>query len=175
MRVFERNIILVQLEKIKNADSIRIGRAADLIWIAFKSKDGTKYALHLQTFFRFCDSEKVLIADGDKYKPTSFIEGAPSFSAETFEWDKQGNNLMDEWISKYQSPLLNKLIVKEVSVNLYGDLEIIFNQNITLTVLIDSTSSDECWRFFEVHSQKPHLVVTGEGIEDLEDFLNESN
>lgn len=174
MRLFERNIILEQLEKMKNADNIKIGRAANLIWIAFKSKNDGEYALHLQTFFRFCDSEKVLIADGDKYKPISLIEDAPAFSVENFEWDKQGNNLFDEWISKHQSTLLNKLIVKEVNVNPYGDLEIIFSQNITLTVLLDTTSTDECWRFFEFHSKKPHLVVTGEGIQNPEDFSNDS-
>lgn len=175
MRFFERNIILEQLKKIINADNIKIGRAADLIWIAFHSRDGREYALHLQTFFRFCDSEKVLIADCDKYQPISLIENEPSFLLEKFEWDKRGNNLLDEWIDKYQSNLINKLIVKEVKVNLYGDLEIIFNQNIILTVLIETTSSDECWRFFECHSNKPHLVVTGEGIQKPEDFSNDAS
>lgn len=165
MRLFERNIISVQLEKIKNADNIKIGRVADLIWIAFKSKNGREYALHLQTFFRFCDSEKVLIADGDKYNPISLIEATPSFSLENFEWDKQGSNLIDEWISKSQSTLINKLTVKEVKVNPYGDLEIIFSQNITLTVLLDTTSRDECWRFFEKDTDdREDIIVLGNTI-----------
>lgn len=175
MRLYEKNIILEQLKKIINADNIKIGRAADLIWIAFHSRDDREYALHLQTFFRFCDSEKVLIADCDKYQPVSFIKEAPSFLPENFEWDKQGNNLFDEWIHKYQSNLISKLAVKEVKVNSYGDLKIIFNKNIILTVLIETTSSEECWRFFEYHSKKPHLVVTGEGILNPEDFSNDAN
>lgn len=175
MKLFERTIISEQLKKIINTHNIKIGRAANLIWIAFHSRDGREYALHLQTLFRFCDGEKVLIADGDKYQPIKSIKDAPAFLPENFEWDKQGNNLLDEWVSSCQSTLINKLIVKDVKVNPYGDFEIIFSQNITLSVLIDTTSNDECCRFFEYHSKKPHLVVTGEGIQNPEDFSSDAN
>lgn len=173
MKLSERNIIITQLEVIKGAKNIKVGRAANLIWIAFEGINKKNYAIHLQTFFRFCDGQKVLITDSDKYQPTALARVNPKFDAQNFEWDVQGNNLLDQWVSEFQK-ILYSLLVETVDINTLGDLEICFNHDITLTVLLDSTSSDECWRFFEWHSKKPHLVITGRGIEDLEEYLYES-
>lgn len=53
MALLEINTIKERIDKVKGAKNIRIGRAADLIWIAMQGTDGKDYALHLQTFFDF--------------------------------------------------------------------------------------------------------------------------
>ena len=71
MTLLEINAIKECIDKAKGANKIKIGRSADLIWIAMKGVDGKDYALHMQTFFRFFNNEEVLITDMDKYQPIS--------------------------------------------------------------------------------------------------------
>ena len=71
MTLLEINAIKECIDKAKGANKIKIGRSADLIWIAVKGVDGKDYALHMQTFFRFCKNEEALITDMDKYRPIS--------------------------------------------------------------------------------------------------------
>lgn len=168
MTLLEINTIKERIDKMKGAKNIRIGRAADLIWIAMKGTDGKDYALHLQTFFRCCNEEEVLITDMDKYQPIS-----PMTEAEDFDWDVQGNNLLDKWCEKFNKDLSDKMIIHSIEVNNYGDLKIRFSNSITLTVFIDTTSDDECWRFFVWHGTERHLVITGRGIQCQEDNIDE--
>lgn len=69
MTLSERNIITERMRKIIGAKNIKLGRVVDLVWIAMIGTDGRNYALHMQTFFRFCNQEAVLITDMDKYQP----------------------------------------------------------------------------------------------------------
>lgn len=161
MKLSEKNTIIKSIKKIKGAKNIRIGRSVDLIWIAMKGLDGKDYAIHMQTFFRFCSEEKVLITDMDKYQPISSMT-----EIQDFNWDVRGNNLLDMWCYEFNKNLSDDIFIEFVEINDFGDLKIIFSNSITLTVFVDTTSDEECWRFFEWHSDKKHLVITGEGIQD---------
>lgn len=160
MTLLEINTIKECIDKVKGAKNIRIGRAADLIWIAMKGIDGEDYALHMQTFFRFCNNEEVLITDMDKYQPIS-----PMTENEDFNWDVQGNNLLDKWCDEFNKYLSDKIIINSIEINNFGDLKICFSNSITLTVFVDTTSDDECWRFFVWRGTERHLVITGRGIQ----------
>lgn len=58
MTLSEKNTIIECINKMKGAKNIKIGRAADLIWIAMKGIDGKDYALHMQTFLVFVIMKK---------------------------------------------------------------------------------------------------------------------
>jgi hypothetical protein len=158
----EIDAILKRLAIIKGLKVRRIGRAANLIWIGIEGEGGKEYCLHLQTFFRFCDREKVLITDSDKYHPTAAVSSEQSFDEETFDWDVQGINRFDEWAQAFNEKYFDDLVVEDVRMNTFGDLTILFNHDISLTAYLEVTSDEECWRFFVWHSEDPHLVVTGE-------------
>lgn len=106
MTLSERNLITERMSVILGANNVRIGRVVDLIWIAIKGTDGRDYALHMQTFFRFCNQEEILIADTDKYLPAS-----PEMDYDTFNWDVQGNNLLDKWCEEFNENLSDKIII----------------------------------------------------------------
>lgn len=164
MTVLEKNAIIENVNRIVGARNIKIGRAADLVWIAMQGMDGKDYALHLQTFFRVYQGEEALITDMDKYQPIS-----PTKDGEDFDWDVIGSNLLDKWCDEFNRNLSPNICVESVEVNHYGDLKICFSHSITLTVFIDTTSDDECWRFFVWRGEEEHLVVTGKGIQCQED------
>lgn len=160
MNISEQAYITNELQKIKGATHIRIGRAADMIWIALTGTDGKEYAIHLQTFFRFCSEDGVLITDMDKYQPLNEFR-----DNEEFDWDKQGNNLFDQWCNRFNSTYTDTITVKSVEVNNMGDLTVIFDNGIFLDVLIDNTSEDECWRFFEKEAAEENdLIVLGNSV-----------
>ncbi len=168
MTLSEKNRITECVRRMKGAKNIRIGRAADLIWIAMKGTDGKDYALHMQTFFRFCNNEEVLITDTDKYQPIPQMAGD-----EGFDWDEKGNNLLDKWCDWFNENLSDHLTVEAIEINDFGDLKICFSKNITLTVLVDTTSDDECWRFFVWRGKEQHLVITGRGLQRQEEDADE--
>lgn len=168
MTLLEINAIKECIDKAKGANKIKIGRSADLIWIAMKGVDGKDYALHMQTFFRFCNDEDVLITDMDKYQPISQMT-----DNEDFDWDVKGSNLLDKWCDEFNKNLSDSIIINSIDINNFGDLKIYFSNSITLTVFVDTTSNDECWRFFVWHGKERHLVITGRGIQCQEDNVNE--
>ncbi len=154
-----KELILRKLNKLQNSCHFRIGRAADMIWISFIGEDKKEYALHLQTFFRFCTEDEVLITDMDKYQPISELKEPYDFN-----WDIKGENKFDKWCEKYNKEFFEYARVKCVKAENNGDLTIIFDNHIVLEVLIETTTGDECWRFFEKNNLNSHFVVTGNGI-----------
>lgn len=168
MTLSERNLITERMSIILGAKNVRIGRVFDLVWIAIKGTDGRDYALHMQTFFRFCNQEEILITDTDKYLPAS-----PEIDYDTFNWDVQGNNLLDKWCEEFNKNLSDKIIIDSVEINNFGDLTVYFSNFITLTVYAGMASDEECWRFFEWNGKEEHLVITGRGIQSQEDNAGE--
>lgn len=164
MTLAEKNIITERMSVIIGAKNIRLGRIVDMIWIAMKGTDGRDYALHMQTFFRFSSRGKILITDADKFQPLS-----PDIDYETFDWDVQGSNLLDKWCEEFNRDFSGNTVVESVEINNFGDLKICFDNSITLTVYINTTSDDECWRFFIWHGAEEHLVITGREIQCQED------
>lgn len=175
MQSIERNIIFHKLRLIEGAQIRKIGRAINIVWINFNGIDGKKYALHLQTFFRLCNKNNILITDCDKYLPIDKLSSTPLFDLKTFNYDIQGDNLFDEWVKYQGETLLYNSFVDKVEVNTYGDLTIYFSNNLTLSIFLDTSNDDECWRIFELHSGEKHFVVTGNRIENLEEWIDEAN
>lgn len=173
MNLVERKMILDKLAIIQNAKFEKIGRSIDIICIHFCDIDGKKYALHLLNFFRICNQNKILITGFDKYQPTKALLDSPSFDPKTYDCDVQGDNLFDEWVINQGTAILNNSYIKNIELNTLGDLTLYLSNNLVLSIFWDRTNPNECWRLFEVNSDKKHFVITGNGVEDLEEWINE--
>lgn len=140
----ERNYISEKLQILIGTKISDINRNHGDIWIDFADEHGKCYILLMQTLFRLCDNEKILITDTDKYK---------NFESESnndlFEWDVHGANIFDKWVASNKNDLLNSLTVQKVKITEFGDLVIIFDKSITLTVYLEVTNDTECWRFLK--------------------------
>ena len=101
-----------------------------------------------------------MVTDTDKYNKLE-----SESDDDLFEWDVNGANIFDKWVASNKNDLLNNLIVQKVKITEFGDLVIIFNKSITLTVYLEVTNNTECWRFFEKgNDEKYDLIVLGDCI-----------
>ncbi len=119
------------------------------------------YAVHLQCPFRLVSKDgKILFAAYDMYL---------SHDGEWMEdmsWDVSGANLFDksakEWFNANPD-----LYVTSNLLTVFGDLKIMFSNEDYLEVFVNqsgnASADHECWRFFERHSERAHLVVSGKG------------
>ncbi len=165
----ERIYVSEKLQILVGTKIADINRNHGDIWIDFVDENGKCYILLMQTLFRLCDDKKILITDTDKYK-----NNESENDDDSFEWDVQGANIFDKWISLNKEELLKGLVVQNVKVSEFGDLVISFDKDLILTVYLEVTSETECWRFFEKgNDEKYDLVVLGNGINvDLLNFKN---
>ncbi|MCL2807484.1 MAG: hypothetical protein FWD27_04875 [Coriobacteriia bacterium] len=153
-----------QVKRIIGSQGFYIGRAAAMAWMGFVFGD-TEYALHVQCSFRIRDYSEILVTDMEMLEPTESLLSSESFDYDTFHWDVQGVNRYDEWVRALDPALLSTLKVVGARVNSYGDLTVLFEQNIAIEVFANS-AADECWRLFERGSLASHLVMLGSGIEE---------
>lgn len=156
----ERNYISERLQVLVGNKVADINRNHGDIWIDFVDEHGKCYILLMQTLFRICGNEKILVTDTDKYNKLE-----SESDDDLFEWDFNGANIFDKWVASNKNDLLNNLIVQKVKITEFGDLVIIFNKSITLTVYLEVTNNTECWRFFEKgNDEKYDLIVLGDCI-----------
>lgn len=155
----ERSYVSERLQILVGTRVTDINREWGDIWIDFTEEHEKCYVLLMQTLFRLCDKEKILITDTDKYKnPEPEDNGR-------FEWNVRGANLFDRWLAVNKNGLLEDLVVQKVEVTELGDLVILFDRDIRLTVYPEVTNDTECWRFFEKGGEEKYdLVILGNGI-----------
>lgn len=160
----EMDFVNNKLQAIIGARVAKVCRKHGDIWIDFEDERGVHYILLMQTLFRFCDNEKILITETDKYKPSHVELKSPMFDEESFDWDRPGVNQFDEWMAACSSTF-NQFVVKEVSINAFGDTTIRFHNGVILVVYLEVTNEEECWRFFEKEADdKEDMIVLGNGI-----------
>ena len=120
----------------------------------------SKYAVHIDGFFRITHKGKIVLSKDDMFRPNSQILN-DAFDQNDFEWDVEGNNKFDE--QKCFVDNVN-LSVQDIIINELGDLKIVLSNDFCIEVFIDTNEDEECWRFFEVgNSEQPHIVITGCG------------
>ena len=122
-----------------------------------------EFGLHLQCPWRLTNENQILVADSDLYEQPDENAGYD----EDFEWDKTMANLRDIKLDRILKT--EKLIVSTVVSDNFGGFEIIFNDNIKLTVFPNRSSKaygNEFWRLLDNRpTSKSHFVVTTNGIE----------
>lgn len=142
---------------------------------AYKTADGhfevrevpkSKYALHVDGFFRVIAQDELVLSRDDMYQPSNGIRDA-DFDEEIFRWDVRGNNRFDECNEELFDLTVQKLQVQSVSVSKVGDLAVTLSDGCVIEALIDSNGEDECWRFFETgNDEAKHIIVTGKGYRE---------
>jgi len=131
--------------------------------LAFREGTTSKYAVHIDGFFRITHQGRIVLSKDDMFRPNSQIQ-KNGYDEENFEWDAEGNNKFDE-----QKNSLNdiELLVQDIIVNEIGDLRIVLSNGFCIEVFIDTNEDEECWRFFEVgNNEVPHIVITGCGYQE---------
>lgn len=152
-----------KMKEIIGLQGLSFGRAAAMAWINFGVGD-LEYALHLQCSFRVRDREEILVTNTDMFEPSDSALNKPEYDPDLFDWDVQGENRYDEWVGNLDPAFIRTLKVADVKVSAFGDVTILFEQDIVIDVFVDATV-DECWRLFKIGSDQ-HLVMTGNGLEE---------
>lgn len=166
---------LIIERKVKILEGIKleyIGRSSNLFWFGFgdiikvkqgkfKSKEVATYHLNLQCMWRLINEKKLLVTNMDVYSPRTGDE-----NNESFEWEKENNNLFDEKMQQLSVVLNKGIYVNSIDVSEIGDLKINFSNGWLLEVYVDVSNDSECWRMLKSGDLKSHLVITGLGIEE---------
>lgn len=140
------------INNLINQPVLAICREADMGEFSFG-----KYVLHIQCPFRIISNiGKIIVTSYDIY-----LDENGEFLT-NMRWDIKGKNLYDIECKKWFAVNRN-LFVKNVDINLQGDLKIIFSNDDKLEIFVNCSTDEECWRFFEVNANKKHLVISGIG------------
>jgi hypothetical protein len=161
----DKNVLMKVNDRMRSLvgmQGLSFGRVAAMIWINFKRSD-LEFALHLQCAFRVRCGDEILVTDTEIFEPSDSALSSPKYDPETFDWDIQGANQYDEWVSRLNLGFLDGLSVVSTDINNCGDLTIQLSSDIAIDVFVNA-AADECWRFFEIGSGE-HLVMTGNGLE----------
>ena len=127
--------------EIKGNKIINISRACDLVCIDFGTPKGEVISLHIQCFFRLIKDGKILVSSDDIYRcPTSI-------DSESFAWDIPGQSIFDLNLSLYWDIITNSPVCS-VHFKKIGDLEIKFEQNMMLQIIVDTSITEEKYRIF---------------------------
>lgn len=159
-------VIIDRLSVIKNSKIYSMGteECGDL-WIKFIDEFDKIYILLIRTFFRFCNSEKILITDSDKYEPSNLFKSSSSYDEYSYDFRILDSSILHEWLDNNEKKIMINLKVQDIQINTFGDLQLQFDNDISLTVYLETTSHDECWCFFEESTNKIHdFIVYGNGI-----------
>jgi len=128
-----------------------------------KEKSG-KYVLHIECNSRFSLGNRIIIGKYDMYKPTIEMKKELGFDEESFEWDVLGNNCFDKNVKTFFNNF-SHYIVNKIIINKFGDLKILFTNYFIFEIFIDTSGSDECWRFIDAENINiKHIVVSGNGF-----------
>jgi len=156
-----------ELRQLVGLEFTRTTRAAYMECLKFgilfsTLKDGKEvnigqFGLHLQCAWRITKKNGILVGDLDRYdQPDEFAN-----YDENFNWDTVSGNLRDVRLSNILKE--NKLIVQAVKADNFGGFEILFENNMQLTVfpnLSNKSEYNELWRLMDNRkNNKRHFVV----------------
>lgn len=154
------------IDLLLNKYLVKIGRSANMAWLCFACNNeeetgiAKEFSLHVQCPCRMVDlpNREVLFASLDMYLPNSGTQ-----ESENFDWDVQGANRYDAEVKKWLT-VNESVYVKKLYFNVLGDLMLFLSNGHIFEVLVTSSLDgeyDECWRFFERHTDRDHFVVNG--------------
>jgi hypothetical protein len=117
-----------------------------------------QFALHVQCPWHLERAGSIIIGSGDLYVPATLGD-----DGEGFDWGPSGSNRRDVTLKGFFSGTPS--IVEEVEATAVGTLTILLTGDTRLRVFPDRSSAErEHWRFFELESGDPHLVLVSEGV-----------
>lgn len=121
-----------------------------------------QYGIHLQCSWRITNDNEIIVANDDLYEP---INEDAEYD-ENFDWDLIMGNLRDIKMERLISE--NELYVISAQADVFGGLEIHFENSMKLTVFPNATrKSDytEYWRLMDnINEESRHLVSLSIGF-----------
>lgn len=162
-----------ELGKLVGLEVTRTTRAANMECLKFGTlvttlRNGEKanigeFGLHLQCAWRITNQSEILTGDLDLYdQPNEFAD-----YDENFNWDTTNGNLRDIRLTNILKE--NKLVVKGVEADNFGGFDILFENNMRLSVfpnVSNKSEHNELWRLMDNRKYgKRHFVVNVTGID----------
>lgn len=156
MSIFSKRRILHILKLLEGINVVSMGRAADMVWIAFdnskmleegkeiKKKD---YSLHISTPCRITQGNEIIIGSFNIY--------LLSEEAISNDYDTIGNNVYDIKVRDKINPILPVKVVK-VNCDNISDIEIILENGMIITVFVQDYD-DESWRLIDNLKDKHYV------------------
>jgi len=133
--------------------------------ITQKSRKG-RYGIDVLCSMRFSCGDEIIFTQSDIFLPNDEIANKSNFDWDTFQWHVFGDNYFDRKIVKHFNNEFSDYIVKNVKVSKFGDLTIAFENGFVIELLVDGSGYSENWRFGEINSTKPLIIVNGNGIDN---------
>jgi len=165
--------------QIETATGVLIGkalwrwtRAADMACFQFggrrkvldrngKEEEVGDYALHVECTWRIIHGDRVFVGRQDLYYPAEYDQGKPY--PEDFDWEHDPNR-HDKLLDSLFENGTREFMATDVEVGAAGSFHVLLGGNFSLEVFPSNSLSGEQWRLFEPRRDKPHFVVTGDGI-----------
>jgi len=153
------------LTKLLNQRIQEIGRAANMLWIAFgepitciniKGKPVIKseFALHIQCNWAIMDDYQILLSDDDFYIPRDGV------SSQLFEMEQFGNSRFDEVSVKLNATFkAGSVNVAHLDINVSGGFCLELSNHSMIKVCPYNPLEGESWRFLMPGSDEEHFVV----------------
>jgi len=168
-----KKIIIKQLKQLVGFEFTRTTRTANMECLKFGTllkidrkgieRQIGEFGIHLQCPWRITQGNILLIGSDDIYEQ-------PDESAEydeNFDWDVQGGNLRDVKLDSFLKS--GKYVVSSVSADDFGGFELVFNDNVKLSVfptLSSKSAYSEYWRLLDNRDEKKnHFVVSSSGFD----------
>ena len=129
------------INKLIGGKITNVSRICNLVSIEVDI-NGKKKFLHIQSFFRILNAEKVIISSEDMYKKGEMC------NEDSFEWDVVGQSLFDDTLNKNRG-MLFAASIRQAKIDANGDISILLDNNIVLQIFIDTTISEEKYRIFD--------------------------
>ena len=150
-----------KLIQIQEKPMIGIGRASNMLWAHFgellqvKNYRGIdmekgEYALHIQCPWRFMKNHVIILGSNDFYVPTRENEN-------NFDWQIIGHSVFDKSAQKISNEVC-PVKVKNVEVDVIGNLRIYLEQEIILEAFPVNSTIEESWRFIN-NLTGEHIII----------------
>lgn len=182
----EQNEVVNRLADIRGKKLNQVSRAGTMINLgfgdfvksntAYKTETGRyeikealmpKYAIHIDCDFRIACGDTILSSKSDIFQPNADMRNNVDFDEDNFEWDVNGANKFDEFIRMHFSENELEFYVDNIKVNKFGDLKITLSNDFCIDVFIDTSDTEECWRYFETgNMSSKHVVIRGTGFDE---------
>ena len=129
--------------------------------------------IHVMCSMRFVHNSEIIFTNKDIFHPNTVIESTllsddGGFDWDNFDYDPCGNSFYDEMSKKFFSSDVEGNIVKDIYVSKFADIIFTFENGNTLEIINDGSGYSECWRFSTLHSPEETLVVTSNGIVEID-------
>ena len=120
-------------------------------------------ALHIQCGWRIVGPGGIVTGRRDLYYPAG---GDPYRDLHSFDYDGPVPNRRDARLAALlEERSGTPLVVMSCSADPFGSFRLAFSDGFALEVFPDDSVGGEYWRLLHPHTDGPHFVVSGKGIE----------